>query len=415
MATLDEILGGSPPNGGGHAPKGSQEWAEQNSGENAGGSGGSTPPKGSQEWAEQNSGENAPVSSPATVKPKEQPKPTAGGGGASGGGGGGYEDLFKKLNPYTPPTAEELEKQKKKQKRAQIFAAIGDGVAALSNLYFATQYAPSMYDGKNTITGTNKVRYDKLMKDQEERTNAYINGLTKARQADEAAAERSRAAAERERAWQRQLGLDQEARDRYKESIEHRNEREKLADDRYNQEQADKKARTEEENRRWQATFDENKRRADRSHNFQVKQHDDNVAVRRETAAATRAKGVRGKQLGFADGNGNQVSIYENVWKGSMQQVYDAMLQDLAPADEAERKRWDRQMKKLDTPQKKEDYVKQNWHKSAKASQIMLTLSGIDPATMTSELNEEEEVEEYTPGGSGSGDDEVIDYTPGNK
>ena len=365
MATLDEILGGSPPNGGGHAPKGSQEWAEQNSGDNAGGS-------------------------------------------------GGYEDLFKKLNPYTPPTAEELEKQKKKQKRAQIFAAIGDGVAALSNLYFATQYAPSMYDGKNTITGTNKVRYDKLMKDQEERTNAYINGLTKARQADEAAAERSRAAAERERAWQRQLGLDQEARDRYKESIEHRNEREKLADDRYNQEQADKKARTEEENRRWQATFDENKRRADRSHNFQVKQHDDNVAVRRETAAATRAKGVRGKQLGFADGNGNQVSIYENVWKGSMQQVYDVLYADMVDAYNKDKKNNPR-VSRHKTQREKEDFVKQNWHKSAKASQIMLTLSGIDPATMTSELNEEEEVEEYTPGGSGSGDDEVIDYTPGNK
>ena len=389
MATLDEILGGSPPNGGGHAPKGSQEWAEQNSGDNAGGSGGSTPPKGSQEWAEQNSGDNAPVSSPATVKPKEQPKPTAGGGGASGGGGGGYEDLFKKLNPYTPPTAEELEKQKKKQKRAQIFAAIGDGVAALSNLYFATQYAPSMYDGKNTITGTNKVRYDKLMKDQEERTNAYINGLTKARQADEAAAERSRAVAERERSWQRQLGLDQEARDRYKESIEHRNEREKLADDRYNQEQADKKARTEEENRRWQATFDENKRRADRSHNFQVKQHDDNVAVRRETAAATRAKGVRGKQLGFADGNGNQVAIYENVWKGSMQGIYDTLVADGIMPDE---------IQTVDgnfSARDKEDFVKQNWYKSDKAKAQMLALSKLDPANMTSKVSDDEDYSQY--------------------
>ena len=405
MATLDEILGGSPPDSGGHAPKGSQEWAEQNSGENTGGNGSTQPPKGSQEWAEQNSGENAPVSSSVPTTPAQpKPKATGAGGGGASGGGGGYEELFKKLNPYTPPTEEELAKEKKKQKRAQIFAAIGDGVTALANLYFATQYAPNMYDGKNTLSQSNKVRYDKLVKDREEKNTAYFNGLMKARQADEAAAERSRAAAERERAWQRQRGLDQEARDRYKESIEHRNEREKLADDRYNQEQADKRARTEEENRRWQATFDENKRR-----------HDDNVAVRRETAAATRAKGVRGKQLGFADGNGNQVSIYENVWKGSMQQVYDAMLQDLAPTDEAERKRWDRQMKKLDTAQKKEDYVKQNWHKSAKVSQIMLTLSGIDPATMTSELNEEEEVEEYTPGGSGGGDDEVIDYTPGNK
>ena len=406
MATLDEILGGSPPNGEGHAPKGSQEWAEQNSGDNAGGSGGSTPPKGSQEWAEQNSGDNAPVSSSPTAptQPGAKSKPTSGAGApASGGGGGGYEELFKKLNPYTPPTAEELEKERKREKRAQIFAAIGDGITALSNLFFTTQYAPNMYDGKNTISQANKVRYDKLIKDREEKNTAYFNGLMRARQAD---AEN----AHRERSWQRQLGLDQEARDRYNESITHRNEREQIADERYNSEQAYRRGRDEEADRRWQANFDEDKRRSDRSYNFQVRQHNDNVAVRRETNAATRARGVRGKQLGFADGNGNQVSIYENVWKGSMQQVYDAMLSDLAPADEAERKRWERQMKKLDTPQKKEDYVKQNWHKSPKASQIMLTLSGIDPATMTSELNDD--VEDYTPGG---GDDEVIDYTPGNK
>ena len=406
MATLDEILGGSPPNGGGHAPKGSQEWAEQNSGDNAGGSGGSTPPKGSQEWAEQNSGDNAPVSSSPTAptQPGAKSKPSSGAGApASGGGGGGYEELFKKLNPYTPPTAEELEKERKREKRAQIIAAIGDGITALSNLFFTTQYAPNMYDGKNTISQANKVRYDKLIKDREEKNTAYFNGLMRARQAD---AEN----AHRERSWQRQLGLDQEARDRYNESITHRNEREQIADDRYNSEQAYRRGRDEEADRRWQANFDEDKRRSDRSYNFQVRQHNDNVAVRREQARATAARGVRGKQLGFADGNGNQVSIYENVWKGSMQQVYDAMLSDLAPADEAERKRWERQMKKLDTPQKKEDYVKQNWHKSPKASQIMLTLSGIDPATMASELNDD--VEDYTPGG---GDDEVIDYTPGNK
>jgi len=68
-------------------------------------------------------------------------------------------------------------------------------------------------------------------------------------------------------------------------------------------------------------------------------------------------------------------------------------------------------MKKLDTPQKKEDYVKQNWHKSPKASQIMLTLSSIDPANMTSEVNDD--VEDYVP--NNGGDDDMIDYVPGKK
>ena len=383
MATLDEILGGSPPSGGGGAPKGSQEWAEQNSGDNAGG-GNSNPPKGSQEWAEQNSGDNAPVNSPTVVKkPEATEKPKATGTMQGGGGGvGGYEDLYKKLNPYTPPTPEELEKEKKKQKRAQIFAAIGDGITALSNLYFASQYAPNMYDGKNTLSERAKVSYDKMVKDRDEKTAAYTNGLIKARQADEAAANAKRS-------WQRQLGLDEEARQRYKESIQHRNERDRIADERYTQEQADKKARTEEENRRWQATFDENKRRADRSHNFQVTQHNDNVAVRREQAAATRAKGVRGKQLGFADGNGNQVAIYENVWKGSMQGIYDTLVADGIEPDAIQTV--DGKFSARD----KEDFVKQNWYKSDKAKAQMLALSKLDPANMTSEVSDDEDYSQY--------------------
>lgn len=334
MATFDEILGVTSPDDGSSAPKGSAERAEQYSGEEA----------------------HVPSVS-------SSPKPEQTGGKTSVGG---YEDLFRELNPYTPPSAEEIEKEKKKQKRDAIFAAIGDGISALSNLFFTTQYAPNMYTGKNTMSERTKIRYDKLIKDREANNMAYFNGLMKAKLA--AAAD-----ADRERKWKRQLELDQEARDRYNAEQEYRKARDNAADE-------------------WrQKTFDEEKRRADRNYNFQVKQHNDNVSVRRETKAATAARGVRGKRLGFSDGQGNQVSIYENVWKGSMQQVYDAMLSDLAPTDEKERKRWERSMKELDTPQKKEDYVKQNWHKSQKASQIMLTLSSIDPASMTSELNDDVE------------------------
>ena len=375
MATLDEILGGGSTPSGGNLPKGSRVMAEQNSGENA--------PASSSTTAATQSGANS--------------KPSSGAGApASGGGGGGYEELFKKLNPYTPPTADELEKEKKRERRAQLFAAIGDGITALSNLYFASQYAPNMYNGQNTLTGANKVRYDKLIKDRDEKNMAYFNGLLRARQADAEAANL-------ERSWKRQLGLDKEARDRYNESIAHRNEREQIEDERQNRNEKYKKERDEEADRRWKANFDEDKRRSDRSYNFQVRQHNDNIAVRREQAIATAARGVRGKRLVFADGNGNQVSIYENVWKRSMQGIYDTLVADGITPDAIK-------LTEGMSASDKEDFVNQNWHKSPKASQIMLTLSGIDPATFTSKLNDD--VEEYTPGG---GDDEVINYTPGKK
>ena len=308
--------------------------------------------------------------------------------------------MFRQLNPYTPPTAEELEKEKKKQKRNQIFAAIGDGISALSNLFFTTQYAPNMYTGKSTMSERTKIRYDKLMKDREEKRKEYYGGLLKAKMAD---AEE----AHRERSWQRQLGLDKKDDDRYHEGIRHRNEREEIADDRYDAEQEYKKGRDAEADRRWQANFDENKRQADRSYNFQVKRHNDNVAVERDKARATAARGVRGKQLGFSDGDGNQVAIYENVWKGSMQQVFDAMIADGVEKGDLSDTRYKTKINKM-SARDKDDFVKQNWHKSPNASAIMLSLSKLDPATMTSELNEE--VVDYVPGG---GDDDVIDYTPG--
>lgn len=112
-----------------------------------------------------------------------------------------YEEMFRQLNPYKPPTQEELEKERKKQRREQIFAAIGDGISALSNLYFTTQYAPNMYSGRNTASQRVKDRWDKLAADRNANMTAYINGLMKARQADDAYDDN-------ERQWARQLGLD---------------------------------------------------------------------------------------------------------------------------------------------------------------------------------------------------------------
>ncbi|MCR2006624.1 hypothetical protein NSB20_14110 [Bacteroides acidifaciens] len=192
MATYDDILG----NGGGTPfPKGSKEWHEQQQ------DGSSVPPpvKGTQEWAEQKAA-TAPVVT--ALKPDittTPPPPTKQEG--SDGGALSYAELFKKLNPYTPPTDEELAKEKKKQKRDQIFAAIGDGISALSNLFFTTQYAPNMYTGKNTMSERTRVRYDRLMKEREGKEKEYYAGLMKAKIADEEKADR-------DRKWQRQLGLD---------------------------------------------------------------------------------------------------------------------------------------------------------------------------------------------------------------
>ena len=190
MATMDDILG----NGGGTPPlKGSKEWHEQQQDAPSV----SSPVKGTQKWTEQQAAAAPAVtgSQSETVAAPPAKQADVNGGSLS------YAELYKKLNPYKPPTDEELAKEKKKQKREQIFAAIGDGISALSNLFFTTQYAPNMYTGKNTMSERTKVRYDKLMKEREGKEKEYYEGLMRARIADE---ERD----DRERKWQRQLGLD---------------------------------------------------------------------------------------------------------------------------------------------------------------------------------------------------------------
>ena len=381
MATLDDILGnggggGTPP------PKGSAEWAEQqNSGNTS-----TNPPKGSQEWAEKNSGSNTPqvTTTVPPVKSKiEQPAAQAGQQASAQGGSLSYEDLYKKLNPYTPPTPEELEKEKKKQKREQIINAIGDGVYALSNLFFTTQYAPNMYKPGSNLTEKAQVRYDKMMKDREEKNEKYYAGLLRAKQADD---NQSRA----ERNWERQLGLDAERRKQREDDLAHRAEREKLADDRYNEEKEYKRGRDKDADDKWQKQFEEGQRRANQQAALAAKKQADYKDLQEKRITASAARGVRGNQLGFSDGDGNQVSIYENVWKGSMQQVYDVLAEDMKAAYEADKQNNPR-VPRHKTEKEKEDFVKQNWHKSQRAASIMLALSKIDPATMHSEISEEDE------------------------
>ncbi len=74
--------------------------------------------------------------------------------------------------------------EKKKEKRQKLFAAISDGISALSNLYFTTKGAPNMYSGKNTQSEKMATYWDKLLKDRESNRKRYVDGYLKATQAD---------------------------------------------------------------------------------------------------------------------------------------------------------------------------------------------------------------------------------------
>lgn len=104
-----------------------------------------------------------------------------------------YAEMFQQMSPYKPPTPEELEKERKKQKREAIFAAIGEGISALSNLYFTTQYAPNAFDPSRGMAASTKARFDQLKKDREDNQRQYMEGFMRAMRwdADDARDERN--------------------------------------------------------------------------------------------------------------------------------------------------------------------------------------------------------------------------------
>lgn len=120
-----------------------------------------------------------------------------------------YVEMYQRLNPFQPPTKEELEKERKKAKREKVFAAIGDGISALSNLYFTTRYAPNMYNHENAQSAKVERKWQQLQADRDAQMNAYIRNLMAAKQADD---DRE----DKDRNWKRQIGMDEYNKDRDK-------------------------------------------------------------------------------------------------------------------------------------------------------------------------------------------------------
>ncbi|MDL2223102.1 hypothetical protein LJB98_03285 [Bacteroidales bacterium OttesenSCG-928-M11] len=112
-----------------------------------------------------------------------------------------YSQMFQQMSPYKPPTQEDLDKERKKQKREAIFAAIGDGISSLSNLYFTTKGAPNAYDPSKGMSAKAKERYDKLKTEREANQRQYMSSYLQALKMDD---DTDRA----DRNWRRQLERD---------------------------------------------------------------------------------------------------------------------------------------------------------------------------------------------------------------
>lgn len=74
-----------------------------------------------------------------------------------------------------PETEEERKKRERREKSKRIIAAVSDGISALSNLYFTSQYAPNMYNHeKGSMTNSVDARIEKMKAEREKNADKYL-------------------------------------------------------------------------------------------------------------------------------------------------------------------------------------------------------------------------------------------------
>lgn len=184
-----------------------------------------------------------------------------------------YVELYEAMNRDKPEGAEERARRETREKSEAILSAVGDGISALSNLFFTSRYAPNAYDPSKGMSAKARERWDRLRKEREARRREYNEGYMRASMLD-------RDAERDDRNWRHIL------------------ERERIADERYEVKAAQDKAIAEldEQLRRHQITAAEYKAEQERiaaqfaEGTEMLKQENLRAGVRQKDAAAGASK-----------------------------------------------------------------------------------------------------------------------------
>jgi hypothetical protein len=108
-------------------------------------------------------------------EPKPQPKQLS------------YADMYKILNPEMNETAEQRANREKKERAKARIAALGDGLRALSNIYFATKGAKVVHNPESDMTKAVNKRKAYMDAQREKNRAAWQAGYQRALALDEEA------------------------------------------------------------------------------------------------------------------------------------------------------------------------------------------------------------------------------------
>ena len=110
---------------------------------------------------------------------KEEPKPQA--------KQLSYADMYKMLNPEQEETAEQKERREKKERTKARIAAIGDGLRALSNIYFSTKGVKVVHNPESDMTKVVNKRKEYMDAQRERNQAACLSVYQRAMALDEEA------------------------------------------------------------------------------------------------------------------------------------------------------------------------------------------------------------------------------------
>lgn len=195
-----------------------------------------------------------------------------------------YVEMFQKMNPFRPESDDDRAKRQRRERGQAVLAAVGDGISALSNLWFTSRYAPNAYRASGGGAAATRRRWDELRKEREANERAYLDGYMRAAAMD-----------------------DQRERDDW--NRDHTVERERIADERYNEKAAQDRrlAELNEQLRRNEITISEHRAEQERikslyaDENEKLDQEYRRAGIQQRRAAAGASNAAAGASQAKAD------------------------------------------------------------------------------------------------------------------
>lgn len=136
-----------------------------------------------------------------------------------------YAEMYKMLNPADSESPEQRAQREKNEKRKARIAALGDGLRALANIYFASKGAKVVHNPESDMTATINKRKAYMDAQREKNRAAWQTGYQRALALDEEARKNNLTLAEQMRYHDMQNDINKVKADQGQQRIDQGNRR----------------------------------------------------------------------------------------------------------------------------------------------------------------------------------------------